>query len=251
MPTFLTPLQLAQNIKLAPPLSVIKIAQPFGVNWIGPGFYKKIGIESDLHNGIDYDTPTGTPCFAACDGTVLTGAGGTAGMVIELTSNEYNIDGQRIQLKIRYLHLQEFKVKNGDRVVKGQRIGITDNTGYSTGPHLHFDLVPMYFSNYEWVIDLANGFKGRIDPQPLLCDPLPVDTAFLKANKNKVLLRTESAGHGAAYAVISNDKIKFLDSEKGPDRHIPLVDFVLKELEAQGRLVPITEEQFNKISNAL
>lgn len=251
MPTFLTAEQLAQSIRLVPPLTKLNILQPFGVNNVYPGFYKKIGIENDLHNGLDYEAPSGTPCFAVCDGRVLTGAGGTAGMVIELESNEYVVDNQRIKLKIRYLHLQKFAIANGDTVKKGQLLGECDNTGYSTGAHLHFDIVPLYFSNYEWVADLANGFKGRINPEPLISPVENIDVAFLKGKTNKVLIRTESAGHGAVYVVLADDKIKFLDSEKGSDRHIPLVDFVLEELKKQGRLIAISEEQFNKIRGAL
>ncbi len=45
--------------------------------------------------------------------------------------------------KLRYWHLKSFTVKVGDHVEVGQQIGITDNTGYSSGNHLHFELQPM------------------------------------------------------------------------------------------------------------
>ena len=43
---------------------------------------------------------------------------------------------------VRYAHLQSYSVRAGDHVLAGQRIGLTDNTGLSTGPHLHFELAP-------------------------------------------------------------------------------------------------------------
>lgn len=54
-------------------------------------------------------------------------------------------------------HLSETKLHKGDKVTRGQEIGKTGNTGYTTGPHLHFEILPKPFA---W----SNGFYGRTDP---------------------------------------------------------------------------------------
>jgi murein DD-endopeptidase MepM/ murein hydrolase activator NlpD len=62
---------------------------------------------------------------------------------------------------VRYAHLQTYMVGTGDKVLAGQEIGLTDNTGLSTGAHLHFELAPdgKFASN-----------KSKVDPAPLIQD---------------------------------------------------------------------------------
>jgi hypothetical protein len=60
-----------------------------------------------------------------------------------------------------YAHLKQATVPNGSRVTVGQQIGISDNTGNSSGPHLHFGVKPIN-------PDKNNGFLGAIDPHPIL-----------------------------------------------------------------------------------
>ncbi len=86
----------------------------------------------DDHWGTDFACPVGTPVYAVEDGFILFAQEdpGGWGHFLELKAgNDYYIYG----------HLSEWKVKEGDKVTKGQVIGLTGNTGNSTGPHLHFE----------------------------------------------------------------------------------------------------------------
>lgn len=86
------------------------------------------------HLGVDYAAPTGTSVMAVGDGVVtLSGRqGGFGNMVQILHSNGH---------KTRYAHLSKISVRQGQTVQKGQTIGAVGTTGWSTGPHLHFEFL--------------------------------------------------------------------------------------------------------------
>ena len=84
-----------------------------------------------FHQGIDISNGIGTPVYATADGVVETAEAENGwGKVIK-------IEHQSGYLTL-YAHLHSFKVKAGDKVSKGQVIGLIGNTGMSTGPHLHY-----------------------------------------------------------------------------------------------------------------
>ncbi|MCU0678903.1 MAG: M23 family metallopeptidase [Planctomycetes bacterium] len=86
------------------------------------------------HLAIDIANKTGTPIYAADAGTVeYLGWGKGYG-------NQVVIDHGGGK-KTRYAHLSAFSVKNGAKVDKGQAIGAMGSTGWSTGPHLHFEVI--------------------------------------------------------------------------------------------------------------
>lgn len=88
---------------------------------------------SGFHAAIDWATPTGTSVVASCGGKVTyAGWRGTYGNVIFIT----HPDGK----ETRYAHLSKVLVSKGDYVSQGQKIGLSGNTGASTGPHLHFEM---------------------------------------------------------------------------------------------------------------
>ncbi|WP_138090932.1 murein hydrolase activator EnvC family protein [Halalkalibacterium halodurans] len=92
-----------------------------------------------LHAGIDIrrGNRSNVPVVAAYDGTVVQStysSGGYGNMVI--IAHSYN--GR--QVTTLYAHLETRSVSAGQRVSKGQTIGIMGNTGLSTGPHLHFEV---------------------------------------------------------------------------------------------------------------
>ena len=89
-----------------------------------------------MHEGIDLAAPTGTPIYAASDGVVV-GAAPNAGY-----GNWIRIDHSRT-LSTIYGHLSKFApgIKEGVQVSRDELIGFVGDTGRSTGPHLHFEIL--------------------------------------------------------------------------------------------------------------
>jgi murein DD-endopeptidase MepM/ murein hydrolase activator NlpD len=88
------------------------------------------GKTSSPHLGLDFRVPSGTPVTAMNDGTVL------LARPLYFEGNFVVIDHGQGLLTL-YLHLSEFKVKEGEQVKRGQEIGLSGGTGRATGPHLH------------------------------------------------------------------------------------------------------------------
>jgi murein DD-endopeptidase MepM/ murein hydrolase activator NlpD len=88
------------------------------------------GKTSTPHLGLDFRVPSGTPVTAMNDGTVL------LARPLYFEGNFVVIDHGQGLLTL-YLHLSEFKVKEGEQVKRGQEIGLSGGTGRATGPHLH------------------------------------------------------------------------------------------------------------------
>lgn len=135
-------------IKLIPPVNG-PITQLFGEN---PALYKKWGFPG--HNGIDYGIPNGTPIGAAAAGVVASVSfeNGGYGNYVRLSHK----DGAKTY-STYYAHLASAAVAAGQKVRAGDVIGHSNNTGASTGPHLHFGLK----------IDGQNpAYKGYVDPMP-------------------------------------------------------------------------------------
>jgi murein DD-endopeptidase MepM/ murein hydrolase activator NlpD len=88
------------------------------------------GQVQSTHQGLDFAVPAGTPVSALNSGTVLV----ARPMFFE--GNCIMLDHGQGLLTI-YMHLSEFRVKEGDQVRRGQLIGLSGGTGRATGPHLH------------------------------------------------------------------------------------------------------------------
>jgi murein DD-endopeptidase MepM/ murein hydrolase activator NlpD len=88
------------------------------------------GKTQSLHLGLDFRVPSGTPVAAMNNGTVL------LARPLYFEGNFIVLDHGQGFLTL-YLHLSEFKVKEGDVVKRGQIIGLSGGTGRATGPHLH------------------------------------------------------------------------------------------------------------------
>lgn len=90
-----------------------------------------------MHTGLDIARPHGTPITATNDGTVIySGWRGGYGKVVMI--NHGNVNGTNIVSL--YGHLSSYRVSSGQKVTKGQTIANVGSTGYSTGPHLHFEI---------------------------------------------------------------------------------------------------------------
>jgi murein DD-endopeptidase MepM/ murein hydrolase activator NlpD len=95
------------------------------------------------HLGIDYGAPAGTPVQTIGDGTVIFAGpkGGDGNLVKVQHRNGYTT---------YYMHLSRILVRNGQRVVQGQPIGLVGMTGLATGPHLDFRIeLRGQFLNFE------------------------------------------------------------------------------------------------------
>lgn len=105
------------------------------MNFIVPISYRVIARRLQKgHFGIDYDAPVGTAVKAAQDGRVVEITGGWAGGF----GNSILISHGG-GVTTRYAHLSRTDINVGDVVSKGDLIGHSGNTGFSTGPHLHFE----------------------------------------------------------------------------------------------------------------
>jgi murein DD-endopeptidase MepM/ murein hydrolase activator NlpD len=109
-----------------------RLTSPFG--------NRTLNGAADWHNGVDLVGVGTTAVCSVCDGTVL---------VSQIITDKSNLTWQwgnyvAVQMNdgtvIYYCHLASRSVKKGDKVKKGQRIGIMGNTGYSFGAHLHFEV---------------------------------------------------------------------------------------------------------------
>ena len=92
-----------------------------------------IGKTQSTHYGLDFRVPSGTPVAAMNDGTVL------LARPLYFEGGFVVLDHGQGLLTL-YLHLSEFKVKEGDRVKRGQVIALSGGSGRATGPHLHVEV---------------------------------------------------------------------------------------------------------------
>ena len=142
----------------------MKICKPFNRTYpITQAFVERFTDQSG-HKGIDYALPLGTPVLAAADGCVS----------LTETSNEgygshiVMVHGDGIETL--YAHLSVPEVTTGQAVQQGEEIGLSGNSGNSTGPHLHFEL-----RLHNKAVDPAPYFSQ--DPQAkwqVICDVLNV-----------------------------------------------------------------------------
>ena len=92
------------------------------------------GIGSRNHQGVDFAIPVGSTVMASSGGTVAqAGWSGGYGYMVLIT----HPDGSQT----RYAHLSKVLVSAGQSVSQGQKIALSGNTGISTGPHLHFEII--------------------------------------------------------------------------------------------------------------
>lgn len=115
------------------PIQGLRINDRFGMR-MHPVRKKRV-----MHNGIDYKANVGTPVYATADGAVeYAGYNKSSGF------GNLIILQHGLGFKTYYAHLSKLKIKSGSYVSKGQLIGLSGNTGTSTGPHLHYEVRHLY-----------------------------------------------------------------------------------------------------------
>ncbi|MFK8039012.1 MAG: M23 family metallopeptidase [Crocinitomicaceae bacterium] len=142
-----------------------RIASGFGIR-IDPHYHTQ-----RMHAGLDFTASTGTNVMATGNG------------VVELIQKKMWGYGNSIVInhgygyKTRYAHLNEFNVKQGQKVVRGQIIGFVGSTGKSTAPHLHYEVEkngekvdPVHFfhsdlspADFEKIIRMSNNVNQSFD----------------------------------------------------------------------------------------
>ncbi len=103
-----------------------------------------------LHTGVDLRASSGTKIYAANSGTVTTAAYSTA-------YGYYVVINHGGGVATLYAHMSKMAVSRGQKVSQGAVIGYVGSTGYSTGPHLHFEIIKN--GNYVDPISQYPGFK--------------------------------------------------------------------------------------------
>jgi murein DD-endopeptidase MepM/ murein hydrolase activator NlpD len=164
------------------------------------GLYQQYGLQG--HDGIDFELNIGTPIYSVDDGTVV-------------LADENSDYGQTVVIKHEwgksyYGHLSNFLVTVGQAVSKGEKIGLSGDSGHVVGPHLHFGVK---LNKY----DINNGYYGKTDPVPLL--GLPTDGRVLGASienqdpQSKVLTWDVNVKKGDTFAL----GYRFKAPGKSPD----------------------------------
>ncbi len=157
-----------EKLELWYPLDgAVIINQAFGVK---SDYYRLNGIDIIGHNGIDFYALHGDVVRAAHDGEVVySGIDNKEGCgVVIRTLDPVSYNGGSAYMKTIYWHLvKNVPVRVGQRVHIGDIIGYADNTGLSTGDHLHFGLKPQApgeLAESYFNIEQKNGYAGAIDP---------------------------------------------------------------------------------------
>ncbi len=130
--------RLWQNTPTIRPVKTRSISDRFGRR-VHP-----VTRKPDYHRGVDFPAKTGTSVYTPADGVVTRAARwGGCGRFIEIQHGLgfYKNKRKKVYFTTRYCHLHRIKVKKGQRVKRGQIIGLVGNTGISTGPHLHYEII--------------------------------------------------------------------------------------------------------------
>ena len=122
---------------------------PNGKTRVSSGFGERIHPIlkiAKMHEGLDFTSPVGTEVHATGDGRVATAEYSTNGFGIHVVI-DHGFGYETV-----YAHLSQLKVRPGQRVKRGDLIGLSGNTGLSAAPHLHYEVhkagIPMDPVNY-------------------------------------------------------------------------------------------------------
>jgi hypothetical protein len=173
---------------------MLMLQSNFKINWPLPVECQKITSRHGIndHIGIDVSCASGTPVYASHDGVVSFEVKPKGGNCVNLTA----IGGERTH----YAHLLSYTVREWAQVKTGDKIAISNNTGVSTGAHLHFELwingvavdpllymegyqamskIALHFQNYpEWAKSVVAQYWGDVDNDWVKCIDPPFPDMF-------------------------------------------------------------------------
>ena len=143
-------------------LSSMPVLKPVAdkyVNRLASGYgtrFHPILKVNKMHKGLDFAASTGTPIYATGDGSVKVSEfnSGYGNMVVLKHGNGY---------ESLYAHMSRSKVRNGQKVKRGDVIGYVGSTGLSTGAHLHYEI----HKNGE-AVDPVMYFYNDVDPDDFI-----------------------------------------------------------------------------------
>jgi murein DD-endopeptidase MepM/ murein hydrolase activator NlpD len=124
-----------------------------------------------MHWGMDFSAPTGTEIFATGDGTVTKVNKGRRGY------GKHVIIDHGYGYQTLYAHMSEIDVRRGQKVKRGDVIGLVGNTGISSAPHLHYEVIKdgkkinpanFYFNDltpeeYDLMIEISSSVNQSFD----------------------------------------------------------------------------------------
>lgn len=141
-------------------LACIPAVQPIpneDLSYIASGYGMRIHPIHKIpkfHAGMDFTAKQGTPIYATGDGRVTFADYATNGYGMHV------IVDHGFDYKTLYGHMSELKVRNGQRVKRGDILGLVGNTGLSAGPHLHYEV-----HKGDETVDPANYYFNDLNPE--------------------------------------------------------------------------------------
>jgi len=199
-----------------------KITQVFGNKLYlnGVDVYGQWGLKG--HNGIDYGLSNDTKLYAPHSGTVIDTNYDKAGYghYVKIQNNE---EGSVLG------HMRSVSVKKNDIIKQGQLIGYSNNSGYSTGPHLHWGYYRIPKNN-------NNGYAGYIDQTPYLVNDL-----------NEDMIKDFLISKGYAYPEAHPDVVKALYES---DMKLKSGDYISKK-DYNTEITNLKDSNKNDIENAV
>lgn len=139
-----------------PGISPVSVKFQLGDGYVFRTIHPVLGTPR-MHNGQDFRVPYGTEVFATGDGVVVESGYSTGGF------GNYVVIDHDYGLSTLYGHLSQIKVPKGSNVKRGDIIGISGNSGLSSGPHLHYQVEqkghainPMNYLNNDMSLEEYN-----------------------------------------------------------------------------------------------
>jgi len=163
----------------------VSLGQAFGED---RATYGQFGLQG--HHGQDMPAAIGTPIYAPESGTITVSGNGAKDRYTGRSIAGETIVVQGGSYEHWLMHLSSRQVSVGQQVTEGQVVGFSGNTGYSTGPHLHWGVRPN-------TPDINNGYRGFVNPMTVLATSAPAAAIVIPPTSNLVTL----PAHVASWAV--------------------------------------------------